>query len=107
MSWTVDTLKEHLEALRRHDRECHDRRDAAAAGSLARSESETTTRFSAIQSQLDAIRAGWHDRFVGLEKSLDARLAAQAKGIDELRRLVYIGLGVLITLQFLVPLLKP
>ncbi len=93
MTWNTETLKQHYDELRTAQRDSDERLLAA-----------NEQRFAAFGSQLEAIRSGWHDRFVSHEKSMDDRIAVLQKSIDELRRLVYIGLGIVIAVQVIVPL---
>lgn len=104
--WTPDTLKSHFDEMLAERRGVDDTHRSAME-----------QRFTTFDQRIAALQAGWHDRFVSLEKSVDNRMtvlskscddrmAAQSKALDELRRLVYIGLGIAISLEFLMPLLR-
>lgn len=122
--WTTPALREHftsrlgdvvarLEIERGHVAErvasmkvYFDALLAERERTIAMSMSQVDTRFASGTSELAALRAGFHDRFVGLENSVNARLALIGKSIDELRRLVYVGMGIAIAIEILLPLVR-
>lgn len=91
--WTPETLKVYLDEL------LEVVTDYQSAQKL-----EIEQRFNTMDQRIGALQLGWHERFIDMQKATDERLAVLAKSLDELRRLVYIGLGIGLTLQFLIPM---
>lgn len=78
---------------------------AEADGRYASARAESEQRFAEIAARFAALQSGWHDRFIGAQKAIDDNFIVIRKSIDELRRLVYIGLGLVLAFEFLYPLI--
>ncbi len=103
--WTPNTLKAYFDELLGRYAHANEQAFEAAASVRTTHKLELEQRFTTVDQRLAALQQGWHERFIGLQKAVDDRFAALAKSVDELRRLVYIGLGVALAVQLLIPML--
>lgn len=86
--WTPDTLHEHI------DRILSERAEASAFHHSANEH-----RHSAHEQSREDMQTRWSSRFTDFEKLFEARLAGLSRRLEELQRLVYIGLGIVLVVS--------
>lgn len=98
--WTVDTLKEHLLALRDNDKEALKLALDSADKAVNKAE-EAQLRVNESQNEF---RGALKDQASTLlpRGEYDAKHESLQKEVDGVKRLVFIGLGVFLAVQFII-----
>lgn len=90
------TLKLMLEAL-----------DAKIEARGSVGDAQTASRINAIEEQIRVMQNNWNRRFEGMEERLGKQLSELTKSIDSISKRVFMGVGIVLTLVFVVQLLLP
>lgn len=102
--WTVDTLKEHILALRGNDKEALKLALDASDRAVNKAE-EAQLRVNVSQNEF---RGALKDQATTLMPRAEYEVNHRSlqKEVDSVKRMMYIGLGVVLTLQFLSQFIK-
>lgn len=112
--WTVGTLKEYVDTrMSDADRRLGDARDASARATDAAERTKVVTDAKAnefrgqLADQAATLmpRAEADSRHASVQRQLDEQRTANQKSFDELRRLVWIAVGIAIAASIAIPML--
>lgn len=92
--WTADLLKEHLDVVAGERRRVDEIQQRVIED-----------RMGEADRRLVQIQTNWGERFNAADRVHAAKSESLGKSIDELKRIVYVGLGLVLAAQFVIPLL--